>query len=127
MHGWLLIVVLAAAPAPAKDPDPGGRRWTLADVLARAQASQPDVRDARLRADEARADQVTAGLIPNPQLQLGLSNVPLQRPQGSTASQILVWGAGITQDVELGGKRGKRQASAEAGTSAGDAQLRDAV
>ena len=58
---------------------------------------------------------------------MGVSNLPFfsaKEPLFSS-SQLLVYGAGISEDIELGGKRGKRQASAEAGVSASDATVRD--
>lgn len=145
MNGWILLAALAGVPAVSATPAPsgadvpaipalgplpapaaGGKSWTLAEVLKAAEEHQPDVRDARLKAAEARADRLTAGLRPNPSLQLGLTNVPLKKPVGSSWSDVLVWGAGLSQDFELGGKRSKREASAEAGIQGADASARDA-
>jgi len=102
--------------------------WSLAELMSEADAHQPDVRDAKLQAAQARGDLETAGLIPNPQLALGVNNFALTTKTDPTATYfgLLVWSAGLSEDIELGGKRGKRQASAEAQVSASDATVRDA-
>jgi cobalt-zinc-cadmium efflux system outer membrane protein len=103
------------------------RIWHLSELLQLATQS-PDVREAQIRASQAEADVVTAGLIPNPQLQVSGSNIPL----GTTAPRDLGFfdnftpGVGVSEELELGGKRSNRIASAEAEVHAGSSSLADA-
>jgi cobalt-zinc-cadmium efflux system outer membrane protein len=61
-----------------------GREWTIEAIIASALSQQPLVEAARARMDAARADRVTAGLLPNPVGTVWMENAGIagQRLQG---------------------------------------------
>src|SRR5437588_12516219 len=67
---------------------------------------------ARYDIDTADAEKLTARLHPNPQLSVGLSGLPLNLNGPFISEQTYSYG--ISQTIELGGKRTKRIASADA-------------
>jgi cobalt-zinc-cadmium efflux system outer membrane protein len=122
-----LTLLLGAEPAAAA-PVP----WTEADALAAFERGSQPLADARAAEAAARGDLAQAGLIPNPTLNLSAGNIPLHAnppPTGNGPgwSKNLVTSAELDQQLELGGKRGKRQAQARAalaGAVAGNAEAR---
>ncbi|HSJ10562.1 MAG TPA: TolC family protein, partial [Longimicrobiales bacterium] len=67
-----LVLLVAASPTRAQAPP-----TTLADYLAVARTSNPMVRAARAAVDAAAAGEPSAGLLPDPMVQLGIMNASL--------------------------------------------------
>jgi outer membrane protein, heavy metal efflux system len=124
----LTLLLGAADPAAVAPPVP----WTEADALAAFERGSQPLADARAAEAGARGDLIQAGLIPNPTLNLSAANIPIRAnppPAGNGPgwSRNLVTSVELDQQVELGGKRGKRQAQARAalaGAVAGTADAR---
>jgi cobalt-zinc-cadmium efflux system outer membrane protein len=119
----LLLVALGAA---------GDRPvWTEADALAAFERSSPALAEARAAEDAARADVRQAGLVPNPTLGLGASNLPIQSNSiwgnGPGLRNNLVASAELDQPIELGGKRGRRVAVAKGSLAGATLSRADAV
>ncbi|HKV74782.1 MAG TPA: TolC family protein [Gemmatimonadales bacterium] len=97
--------------------------WSPSDVALAALYFQPSLDEARARLKSAEAAEVTAGARPRP----GLGG-SLERNLESSAEDS-PWGAQLTGTftIELGGKRGARQAIARAGTVAAEASLKGAA
>ncbi|HEX9051733.1 MAG TPA: TolC family protein, partial [Anaeromyxobacter sp.] len=106
--------------------------WTEADALAAFRQASPAVAEARSAAAEARGDLSQAGLVPNPSLQLGASNVPLRTNPPPTGNgpgleNNLVTSLELDQPIELGGKRGRRIAAARGALDEATLGVDDAV
>ena len=71
-----VLVLVGAAPALAVAQQ-GPDTLRLADVVAAARAANPMVQAARLEADAAAQRVPQAGALPDPQVQLGLMNRPV--------------------------------------------------
>jgi outer membrane protein, heavy metal efflux system len=105
----------AASPAGARprasvhvllrDPD------RLAGWLAQ---HNPDVLAARDRLSQAEADASASRLIPNPTLDVSLSNIPVgeTNPGELGFGQVAIWGVGLSETFEIG-KRGPRISAAD--------------
>lgn len=100
---------------------PSALSWT--DVRQRFESNNPTLRAAQLTVDEARANEITAGLRPNPQLSATTDQFAslLDRHWSYTTPQ---WTPTVTQLIERQGKRHLRYQSAQLITrgSAFDAQ-----
>src|SRR2546425_2154028 len=80
---------------------------------------------ARYDIDSADAEKLTARLRPNPQLTLGLSGLPLNLSGPFISEQTYSYG--ISQTIELGGKRSKRIAVADANSELARGQFQMVV
>jgi len=80
---------------------------------------------ARYDIDSADAEKLTARLRPNPQLTLGLSGLPLSLSGPFISEQTYSYG--ISQTIELGGKRSKRIAFADANSELARGQFQMVV
>ena len=112
---WLLTTSLLAAPVLADSVAEPAERLTLAQAIALALARNPELAAsaAEVRAREARA--VQAGVLPNPQLEAEVENVGGSGSrQGFEETETTV---GLSQLIELAGKRGKRRRAADAATT----------
>jgi cobalt-zinc-cadmium efflux system outer membrane protein len=123
----LTFAVLLGAAEPVPVPVP----WTEADALAAFERGSQALADARAAEAGARGDLVQAGLIPNPNLSLSAANLPITATppptgNGPVWSKNLVTSVGVDQLLELGGKRGKRQAQARAALAGAVAGIADA-
>lgn len=111
----VLLVVLVASGVRAEEV------LTLQDALARARAS-PAARSAALQMEEARGRLRTAELRPNPVLE---ASAGPEEADGQGPELDL----GLSQDLQVGGRRDARLANAEADlartTAAADGVLRD--
>ncbi len=117
-----------AAPAPSTQAAASGRTdWSalsLADAARLVLERNREVRLAQRALESARADVITAGAQPNPNLTLGLSAINPQKGVSSTATPR---SARLEQLIERGNKRGLRIAQAERLESAASADLDDAL
>ena len=108
MYAAALVFALAGAP----DPPPAPLR--LADALALARTSNPTLAAARLRAPVDAGGVAVAHERPNPDLHYERAK---ETPRDSLA---------VSQLLEMGGKRGRRIAVAEATALTGQAELAQA-
>jgi len=111
----LAVIVASAAPAHAQAP---ATPVSLDDVVALALRENPTLRAKQHEYRATRAQEITAGLRPNPTAnsiveQLGSRNVDPQ------------YTVNVGQPIELGGKRERRLASARAATRVTVAELED--
>jgi len=127
----ILIACALAAPAfSARGEEPV--RVTLEEALRLAHENNPDLLAARSDLQTARAQREAAVALPNPVLSYSTSKIPTDgTPAGTiygndfySRAYDTVVSAG--QLVEIGGKRGSRRASADAGIAAADARFADA-
>lgn len=91
---------------------------TLRDAIERALAASPRIDGAKASADAARGAERQAGAIPNPELAFEVENFEGGGPYRGFASSELTYG--LTQEIEVGGKRSARRRSAAAERQAAD-------
>ncbi len=106
--------------------------WSEADAVAAFEAASPALAEARAAEEAARADVVQAKLRPNPTLNLGASNLPLQANpppagNGPGLTNNLVASVEVDQPFELGGKRSRRVAVASGALSGAGLSRADAL
>ena len=111
----LVALAVLATPATAQEPL---TRLTLDEAVAAAVANNPTLRAKTVEVSSVRANEITAGLIPNPQAsytatQLGSRN----QDQQHTVT--------VGQTIETGGKRRRRLESAQAATAVTTQELFD--
>jgi cobalt-zinc-cadmium efflux system outer membrane protein len=95
------------APAtPAKRP------ITITEAVAIFLQQNLQLVAARYDIDTADAEKLTARLRPNPEINVGLSDIPLEFSRNLVTPQTFSYG--ISQTIELGGKRQKRMDAANA-------------
>src|SRR5215475_4007013 len=85
----------------------GQTPWTWEKVKGQFEANNPALRAGRLNIDEAKANEVTANLRPNPQLSIVLDQFPVFNPS-SLEPNVAQWTPVVTQLIERQGKRGLR-------------------
>lgn len=105
---WLGLSVVSPGAARAEEAQGAPRRITLAALLAQADGAAPEVQESLRQVEEARAGRLAAGLLPNPELAVGADNVPLRTPSSASRWDVTTLHAGLSQLVELGGKRSAR-------------------
>jgi outer membrane protein, heavy metal efflux system len=86
--------------------------WTWERVRERFETTNPTLRAGRLQVDEAKADEVTANLRPNPQLSVVLDQFTVFNPSVLSANNAQ-WTPTVTQLIERQSKRHLRYQSAE--------------
>ncbi|MBV8858042.1 MAG: TolC family protein [Acidobacteria bacterium] len=105
-----------APPAPPTTPaaqtTTARRPITIADAVSIFLQQNLQLVAARYDIDTAEAERLTARLRPNPQLNVSTSGIPLALNGPLIKEQTYDYG--VSQTVELGGKRGKRVAAADA-------------
>jgi cobalt-zinc-cadmium efflux system outer membrane protein len=113
-----LACVLFAAPVRGESPaEPV--RITLDEAIQLALQHNHNLMAIRTTIEQSRAQEITAGLRPNPALSGSWQSPSLFTPEG--ASQV---GVGLSQDFELG-KRGRRIQAARDATDVTRAQVGD--
>ena len=111
--GGLLVCGVVAGVVHAQDPP--AEHLTLDQALALARDHDPQLAAARLRRPIDLANRSVAGERPNPEARYEHTN---ELPHDLFS---------LAQPLELGGKRGRRIAAAEAALRTGDAELAQAV
>lgn len=114
------IPLLALLVLPAAGQPTDARPLRLREYLAEVERTNLELAASRCNLPIAEAQVVLARLVPDPQLTGGLDAYDLT---GQGLPTSLVWG--ISQTIELGGKRGARIAEARAGVTLAQAQLAD--
>jgi outer membrane protein, heavy metal efflux system len=99
-----------ATPAPTATP--AARSITISDAVSIFLQQNLQLLAARYDIDTAEAEKLTARLRPNPQLNISTSDIPLKFTGPLIKEQTYDYG--VSQTVELGGKRSKRIAAADA-------------
>ncbi len=113
-----------AAPAPA----PAGPKISLDQAIRLALAHSPTVAAAQSQIPQSQAEEVTAGLRPNPVLSWDALYLPVFEPQHLTGSYLnnsAEFDAGVSYTFERGGKRQARLHAAQDATSVIRAQVQD--
>ncbi len=103
----------AVLPAqPQTPPPPPKRSITISDAVSIFLRQNLQLVAARYDIDTADAEKLTARLRPNPQVSFGSSGVPVNFSGPFVSQQTFSYG--ISQTLELGGKRRKRIDAANA-------------
>jgi cobalt-zinc-cadmium efflux system outer membrane protein len=129
--GFAVVALSALAAVSGRGEEV--RRLTLAEALRLASEHNPEVLSARADLESARAQRTTAVALPNPALAYSTSKIPTDgSPAGTNYGNDLYSRSydtvvSATQLVEIGGKRGKRLASADEGIVGATARLADAT
>lgn len=98
---------------------------TLADAVSIFLRQNLQLVAARYDIDTADAEKLTARLRPNPQISVGLSDIPLDFRENFIKPQTYSYG--ISQTFELGGKRSKRINEANANSELARAEFQIVV
>jgi cobalt-zinc-cadmium efflux system outer membrane protein len=112
MHLWrkflsgLTLIALAVSSIHAQDDKPAKRSITLDDAVEIFLRQNLELVAGRYDVETAEAEKLTARLRPNPQLTVGLSDLPLNLSGPFIKEQTYSYG--ISRTIELGGKRSKR-------------------
>lgn len=104
MKSWRIAIgtVLLAFPALAQE-----KLISKDDAVRIALAYNQSLRANRLNIDQSKANEITAGLKPNPSLSLSFDALPILQPQ-TIRFDTQIYSAGLGYTVERGGKREKR-------------------
>lgn len=98
--------------------------WTWERVKARFEANNPTLSAGHLTVEEARANEVTASLRPNPQLGIVLDQFPVFNPSMLSPNSAQ-WTPAVTQLIERQSKRHLRYQSAQLATEAAQSEALD--
>lgn len=121
--GWpVLVAQEVPSAAPASTPTDTLR---LADVLARVRDANPSVQAARLRAEAERERVSPAGALPDPVLELGLMNRPLD--DFGTDERMTMNVVGIRQMLPWPGNQGFSEQARGHAARAAEADAEEAV
>jgi outer membrane protein, heavy metal efflux system len=107
---------LISPPVP-EGTNPPEMVLTLEEAVQKALTANLNIRAKEFEAKSVKANEITANLIPNPTASFGVFN------GGSPSTSE--WSFSITQQLELGGKRGKRLNSAEQATAVENYSVED--
>jgi len=119
---WLLLLA-TAMPAAAQTE----WRERLTEAIRRATAQNPQVREAEARVEAARRRVPQAAVLPDPEVELGLKDVPVRAPSLSRDDFTMEMLTG-RQRLPGRGKRSVMQAAAQAGVeSAGAMRARQVI
>jgi cobalt-zinc-cadmium efflux system outer membrane protein len=111
--GALLTFLMVAGSATAQKPSETEWRTLLAAAIRRATAQNPRVREAEARAEAARHRVPQATALPDPEVELGLKDVPVHGPSLSRDDFTMEMLTG-RQRLPGRGKRGAQLAMAQA-------------
>src|SRR3954465_1452190 len=103
-------VTSSVTPIPVATPL--GRAVTISDAVSIFLQQNLQLVAARYDIDTAEAEKLTARLRPNPELSVSTSDIPLALTGPLIKEQTYSYG--VSQTFELGGKRRKRIAAADA-------------
>ncbi|RTL65345.1 MAG: TolC family protein [Hyphomicrobiales bacterium] len=112
---WLLCIALLASPSLRAADDvpaaPAIAKITLEAALQRALSNAPQLKAAQAAASAAKGSQIQAGVWPNPEIGVDAENVGAQGDYSGFKSAEITYG--VSQLVEVSGKRGARLAAAD--------------
>jgi cobalt-zinc-cadmium efflux system outer membrane protein len=127
--GWTPIPVEAqTGGAPQATPPAPGAPLSLEDAVRIALANNQAIRAQRLGIDISKADEITAGLKPNPNLALGFDGIPVAPSQfnASFFKDVAQYSAALSYTFERGGKRSERVLTAKDSTDVTATSVADA-
>ncbi|MFO0567403.1 MAG: TolC family protein [Polyangiaceae bacterium] len=133
--GLLLVSLLGALFATRESTAQSASRADVHQLLAEpsrlrswVEQRSPDAAQARADARALGEESRAARLLPNPALDLSVSNFPVgpTNPRGLGLDRTLIYGAGLSETFEIG-KRGPRQEAADLRSAAGRFRTRAAV
>jgi cobalt-zinc-cadmium efflux system outer membrane protein len=101
--------------------DPVKRPITISDAISIFLQQNLQLVAARYDIDTADAEKLTARLRPNPEVSVGFSDIPLDFSKNFVKPQTFAYG--VSQTIELGGKRQKRIDAANADSDVAKAQF----
>ena len=114
--GFLCLALLGTSTAHAQGPTTESRAkpvFTLTEAIQKALAVSPKLQAADFGVAAAAGTQRQAELLPNPEASVGIENI------GSTTylngNDVIQTTVGVSQLIEMGGKRTARRAVASAG------------
>src|ERR1043166_261382 len=132
MHRWpkflsvLTFIALAVSGVQAQvQPATPKRSITLAEAIEIFMRQNLELVAARYDIETADAEKLTARLRPNPQLSVGLSNLPVNLSGPFIKEQTYDYG--VSRTFELGGKRSKRIETADANSELARGQFQMVV
>jgi len=128
LRAFLIVLAVAAGSVAAQEPaDQTEWRARLAEAIRRATAQNPRVRQAEARAEAARRRVAQAGALPDPEVEVGLKDVPVSSPSLSREDFTMEMVTG-RQSLPARGKRSAQRAAAVAGVEGAEAmRAREAV
>ncbi len=109
------VAVVALASAAMSSAQDLPKLISMDDAVRIALAHNQTLRAQRLNVDQNRAEEITAGLKPNPTFSSLIDTIPLFSPQTIRLS-TQIYSEGLSYTVERGGKREKRVAVAKDNT-----------
>src|ERR1044072_1676711 len=109
----------------AQTPATSKRSVTLADAIEIFMRQNLELVAARYDIETADAEKLTARLRPNPQLTVGLADLPVNLSGPIIKEQTYDYG--ISRTIELGGKRSKRMETADANSALARGQFQQVV
>src|SRR5258706_2102787 len=107
----VILVVLAAAPTPHPET---GWRGVLTAAIRRATEKNPRIREAEARVEAARHGIALSSALPDPEIELGLKDVPVRNPSLSRDDFTMEMVTG-RQRLPARGKRSAQLALSQAG------------
>jgi cobalt-zinc-cadmium efflux system outer membrane protein len=121
------FVTMVSAQGQATPPA-GGAPLSLDDAVRIALANNQAIRAQRLGIDISKADEITAGLKPNPSLALGFDGVPVAPSQFNATffRDVAQYSAALSYTFERGGKRSERIVTAKDSTDVTAKSVADA-
>ena len=138
MHQWrtflpvLILLAVIVSGIQAQDtktqtsaPVTSKRSVTLAEVIEIFMRQNLQLVAARYDIETADAEKLTARLRPNPQLSVGLSDLPVNLSGPIIKEQTYDYG--VSRAIELGGKRSKRIETADANSEVARGQFQMVV
>ena len=122
-RGWLAALLGVALLLPG-----AAQALTLEEALRLAVANNPAIQASRTQISQNKAQEITAGLRPNPVLSWDAQYVPVFSPSKfstDTLDTLQQFDVGIGTLIERGGKRGRRLEAARDQTHVTEAQIED--
>ncbi len=102
-----VAVLILPVCGQAQTADAAAKLISKDDAVRIALAYNQSLRANRLNIDQSKANEVTAGLKPNPSMSLGADAIPIFAPQ-SIRFNTQIYSIDLSYTVEKGGKREKR-------------------
>ncbi len=114
-----------AAPSPGQQPSVPARVITLDEAISLALVNSPSIKATRTQILQNQAQEITAGLRPNPVLGGDSQFIPFFNP-GQFSQDVEQYDIGLGYTFERGGKRHRRLQAARDQTAVTRAQVADA-
>lgn len=124
-RGYQVALACALLPCLAHAQAAPPTRITVEEAIGLAIAHNHALQANRTTIQQNRAQEVTAGLLPNPVFSADAAYLPLNRPDESGYFDNAEFDFGLSWLIELGGKRGKRVKAAKDTTAQTRSQVTD--